>query len=146
MGSTATPGFPCRVWMQSLRAAVASFARILIVEDDPAVRAALSELLRERGYEVACATDGKDALAQLGTRPAPSLILLDLAMPVMDGWSFRAEQRRDPKLAAIPTIVLSASLAADPHALDGLEPDAALVKPFEIDRLIAAMRRLCVAG
>src|SRR6266508_5826940 len=143
MGSTATPGFPCRVWMQSLRAAVASFARILIVEDDPAVRAALSELLRERGYEVACATDGKDALAQLGTRPAPSLILLDLAMPVMDGWSFRAEQRRDPKLAGIPTVVLSATPAADAHALDGFEPDAALSKPFDFDRLVETVHRLC---
>jgi len=131
--------------MRSLQAAVASFARILLVEDDAALRCALSELLRKRGYEVACATDGRDALAQLGTRPAPSVILLDLAMPVMDGWAFRAEQRRDPRLAAIPTIVLSASLAADPRRIAELEPAAMLAKPFELERLIAAVRRLCVS-
>ncbi len=124
---------------------MASFARILLVEDDPALRCALSELLREHGYEVACATDGRDALAQLGTRPAPSVILLDLAMPVMDGWAFRAEQRRDPRLAAIPTIVISASLAADPRGLEELEPAATLAKPFEFERLIATVRRLCVS-
>jgi len=131
--------------MYSIRAAVASFARILVVEDDAALRCALSELLRENGYEVACATDGRDALAQLGTRPAPSVILLDLVMPVMDGWAFRAEQRRDPRLAAIPTIVISASLAADPRRLKELEPAATLAKPFEIERLIATVRRLCVS-
>jgi CheY-like chemotaxis protein len=131
--------------MQSLRAAVASFARILLVEDDPALRCVLSELLEENGYEVACATDGRDALAQLGTAPAPSVILLDLAMPVMDGWSFRAEQRRNPRLAAIPTVVLSGSLGADPRALEGLDVAATLAKPFEIELLIATVRRLCVS-
>lgn len=124
---------------------MASFARILLVEDDAALRCALSELLRENGYEVACATDGRDALAQLGTRPAPSVILLDLVMPVMDGWAFRAEQRRDPLLAAIPTIVISASLAADRRRLEELEPAATLAKPFEIERLIATVRRICVS-
>ncbi len=130
--------------MASVQAAVASYARILLVEDDPALRAALSEALEESGYEVACAADGQDALAQLGAPPAPSVILLDLVMPVMDGWSFRAAQRKDPRLAAIPTIVLSATIAVDPRALDGLEPAAALAKPFDLDRLIATVQRLCV--
>ena len=73
----------------------------------------------------------------------PSVILLDLAMPVMDGWTFRAEQRRDPRIASIPTIVLSASLGGDPRALDGLAPAAALTKPFDLDRLIETVQRLC---
>jgi CheY-like chemotaxis protein len=119
-------------------------AHILLIEDDPGLRSALSEALEESGYEVACAGDGREALAQLEASPAPSVILLDLVMPVMDGWSFRAAQRRDPRLAAIPTIVLSASIAADACALDGLEPAAALSKPFDLERLIATVQRLCV--
>ena len=124
---------------------MASHARILLVEDDSALRSALAELLEERGFEVACAGDGREALDTLCGRPVPSLILLDLAMPVMDGWTFRAEQRRDPRIASIPTIVLSASLPADQHALDGLEPAAALSKPFDIDRLLETVHRLCAA-
>lgn len=130
--------------MPNVRPAVASSARILLVDDDPGLRAALAEALEESGYEVACAGDGRDALAQLGDRPTPAVILLDLAMPVMDGWSFRAAQRKDPRLAAIPTVVLSASLG-DPRALDGLDPAAALSKPFDLERLIETVQRLCVA-
>jgi len=121
-------------------------AYILVVEDDPGLRAAMTEALEDRGYEVACAGDGKDALAQLEASPAPSVILLDLAMPVMDGWSFRAAQRRDPRFAAIPTVVLSASIGADACVLDGLDPAAALAKPFDLERLIATVQRLCVAA
>ncbi|HEX9401416.1 MAG TPA: response regulator [Anaeromyxobacter sp.] len=121
---------------------MASHARILLVEDDSALRSALAELLVERGFEVACAGDGREALAAL-CGPVPSIILLDLAMPVMDGWAFRAEQRRDPRLAGIPTVVLSATPAADAHALDGFEPDAALSKPFDFDRLVETVHRLC---
>ena len=117
--------------------------RILLVEDDPALRATLSEVLEERGYDVACAADGRQALEALGKLPAPTVILLDLAMPVMDGWEFREAQRRDPRYAAIPTIVLSASLAADGRALDALAATDALAKPFDLDRLLAALRRAC---
>jgi CheY-like chemotaxis protein len=125
---------------------VALSARILLVEDDPALRNALAELLEEKGYEVACAEHGADALAQLDEDPAPSVILLDLAMPVMDGWSFRTVQRQDPRLAGIPTVVLSASLASDPRALEGLEADAALAKPFTLERLIETVQRFCAAA
>jgi CheY-like chemotaxis protein len=122
-----------------------SARRILVVEDDPALRNTLAEVLRENGYEVACAADGKDALAQLGARPRPSMILLDLAMPVMDGWAFRAEQRRDPRYAHIPTVVLSASLSSPDARLDVLQPAAALAKPFDLDRLMETVQRLCAA-
>jgi CheY-like chemotaxis protein len=119
-------------------------ARILLVEDDPALRSALAEVLREYGYDVACASDGRDALAQLDGQ-APSVILLDLAMPVMDGWTFRAMQRSNPRFARIPTVILSASLSSDPRSLAALEPAAALAKPFEIGRLIETVQRLCAA-
>jgi len=121
---------------------VAQLARILLVEDDPGLRDALAEVLSERGYVVSCAADGLAALAELAELPAPSVILLDLAMPVMDGWTFRAEQRRDPRLADIPTIVLSASLDADPRSLDGLDPAAMLSKPFDLDRLLDTVERV----
>lgn len=120
-------------------------ARILLVEDDPALRCTLAEVLEERGYEVVCAEHGAEALARLGDRPTPSVILLDLAMPVMDGWSFRNAQRKDPRLAAIPTVILSATLSADPRALEGLDADAALSKPFTLERLIETVQRFCPA-
>jgi CheY-like chemotaxis protein len=122
---------------------VATHPRILLVEDDPALRDALAEVLAERGYDVACAGDGREALEALGRRPPPAAILLDLAMPVMDGWAFRAAQRNDPALADIPTIVLSASLAADGAALDRLAPAATLTKPFDLKRLLEALRHAC---
>jgi CheY-like chemotaxis protein len=129
----------------NVQATVASPPRILLVEDDPALRGTLAELLEDVGYEVSCAEHGADALAKLEAAPAPSVILLDLAMPVMDGWSFRSEQRKDPRLASIPTVILSASLSADPRALEGLDADATLAKPFTVERLIETVQRFCVA-
>ena len=125
--------------MVSVQATVASQTRILLVEDDTVLRATLAEILAERGYDVTCAADGREALAELAAHATPNVILLDLAMPVMDGWAFRAQQRRDPRYAAIPTVVLTASLGS----LDGLAPDAALMKPFDLDRLIDTIVRVC---
>jgi CheY-like chemotaxis protein len=82
---------------------------ILIVEDDADLREALSEVLRDEGYRVEMAADGREALDRLRRESRPSLILLDLTMPVMNGWQFRDEQRRDPDLSGIPVVVLSAS-------------------------------------
>ena len=121
---------------------MASLPRILLVDDDPALRDTLAELLAHRGYEVACAGDGREALAELDAHPAPCLILLDLSMPVMDGRTFLEVKRRDPRLAPIPTIVLSASLG---RGVDDLAAAAALAKPFDLDRLIATIRRVCLA-
>lgn len=116
---------------------------ILIVEDDSAIRQTVAELLEEEGYRVECAVNGADALARLEGSEAPALILLDLTMPVMDGWSFRATQRSDPRLAGIPTVVLTASLAGDARAMDDLAPAAFLPKPFDLDRLMDTVHRLC---
>jgi CheY-like chemotaxis protein len=127
--------------VKTVRATVATLPRILLIEDDPGLRDTLAEALGERGYEVACASDGREALATLGAPPRPSVILLDLAMPVMDGWTFRAAQRRDPRLASIPTIVLSASLGGDARALDRLAVAETLMKPVDLERLVAAVER-----
>jgi CheY-like chemotaxis protein len=82
---------------------------ILVVEDDADLREALSEVLRDEGYAVAMAADGREALDLLRRESRPSLILLDLTMPVMNGWQFRDAQRQDPDLSGIPVVVLSAS-------------------------------------
>ena len=120
-----------------------SLARILLVEDDADVRGTLAELLSERGYEVSCAGNGEEALAELASDEAPNAILLDLAMPVMDGWTFRMRQRLDPRLARIPTVVISANVPSDPREVMRLGAAAMLAKPFELDRLVETLRRVC---
>ena len=89
---------------------------ILIVEDDPSTRAFLAELLQSHGYPVMTATDGEHALT-VAREKSPCLILLDLQMPGMDGFAFRAAQLRRPDLANTPVIIISGRLsfrAAEP--------------------------------
>ena len=112
---------------------------ILMVEDDAGVRTALAEALDCEGFDVRSAANGRDALAVL-ERWRPSLILMDLGMPIMDGWAFREELRRRPGLADIPVIVLSAA-PWDPGHIDGLDAVDFISKPCEIDGLVAAIRR-----
>src|SRR5512142_2938239 len=97
--------------------------RVLIVEDDVDIRETLGELLATAGYETAGAANGLDGLAAARRAP-PDLIVLDLMMPVMDGWEFRSAQRRDPALASIPVIVISASAPAA-----AIDADTYLEKP-----------------
>src|SRR5580765_7790969 len=84
---------------------------ILLVEDDFDMRDALIPILEYAGHHVVGAANGREALEQLRAGPKPSLILLDLMMPVMNGTEFRAEQLRDPALASIPVVVVSADPA-----------------------------------
>ena len=109
---------------------------ILLVEDDAILRGAMKMVLEWEGYRVACAGDGVEALDYLRDGGRPSLILLDVMLPVLDGVQFRQEQRRDPDLAAVPVVVVSALDAADC-------PDAAahIRKPFAAEELLAAVRR-----
>jgi len=83
--------------------------RVLLIEDDLPVCNSLREALQEEGFKVATAADGREALELLRRGPRPSAILLDLMMPVMDGWDFRQEQLRDPVLRNIPTVVVTAT-------------------------------------
>ncbi len=129
--------------MLIVRVAVAFPARILVVEDDTDLRLSLAEVLEEEGCEVACATDGEDALRQLAARAVPAAILLDLTMPRMDGWTFRSHQQKDPRLAAIPTVVISAAYASDPRNIAELAPAAFLSKPFDVGSLIDTLKRVC---
>lgn len=131
--------------MRTVRAAVPFPARILVVEDDSDLRRSLAEVLEDEGCDVACARDGRDALLRLSDGAAPAAILLDLTMAGMDGWTFRARQRSDPRLARIPTVVISASYDGTPQEIAALAPDAFLAKPFELGSLIDALRRVCAA-
>ncbi|WP_242346669.1 response regulator [Anaeromyxobacter terrae] len=137
------PRFPDGIRVPTVQPNVASPARILVVEDDTAIRQTLAELLQDEGFEVSCAANGAEALAHLTRSVAPSVILLDLTMPVMDGWTFRSAQREDPRLAGIPTVVVSANHATDRRAVAGLEAAAFLAKPFDLDSLIDTIHRLC---
>lgn len=81
---------------------------ILLVEDEASIREVMEEVLRAEGYGVVCADNGADALETLRGGLRPCIIILDLMMPVMDGWQFRAAQMRDAELLKIPTVVYSA--------------------------------------
>jgi len=89
---------------------------VLVVDDDPTMRNALAAILESRGLRVVTATNGADALSYLHSGELPSLIVLDLVMPVMDGWSFLTQQRRSLALRSIPVIVTSADQDAGKDA------------------------------
>lgn len=116
--------------------------RIFVVEDEPDLRATLAELLSLHGYDVACAANGVEALQLLRRGPVPNLIVLDLMMPVMDGWQFRAELDKYPVLAKIPVLLLSAHHELMSQA-DGLHVVGALTKPVALTSVIRAVRTLC---
>jgi CheY-like chemotaxis protein len=82
---------------------------VLVVDDDVGTREALSDLLHDRGYLVISAADGREARNYLRNSPPPGIIILDLMMPVMDGWEFLEHQARDPALFDIPVIVVTAT-------------------------------------
>ena len=113
--------------------------RILIVEDDPATLETIANVLEAEGYEVSTATDGRAALDQLNQTIAPDVILLDLRMPVMDGWSFRIAQRRSSTLAPIPVIAMSADGTSPAAAISA---DAFLKKPLDMPELLGTIERV----
>jgi CheY-like chemotaxis protein len=120
---------------------------ILIVEDDSDVRAALSELLEAEGFSVEGAPDGREALARLrGCSIHPAVILLDLMMPGMDGWDFRSEQLRDPNLASVPVVIVSASGFSDETIGTQFRPAAYLQKPIARDQLLDVVREIVRSG
>jgi CheY-like chemotaxis protein len=113
---------------------------ILIVEDDDDVRTALAEVLRVEGFQTAEACHGAEGLERLREGPLPRLILLDLMMPVMDGWAFRDAQRANPAWAAIPTVILSAVPEVRQNAAR-LRADGYLIKPVDLPLLINTVER-----
>jgi CheY-like chemotaxis protein len=112
---------------------------VLVVEDEPQVRRLTELILTSHGYRVIVAAQGKEALQRIRER-CPDLILLDLNMPVMDGWHFRAEQRylTDRKLAAVPVVLMTADDEPASHA-DALFAVGVIQKPFDPDDLLDAV-------
>lgn len=109
----------------------------MLVEDDHDVSEAVQDLLLGAGYETLHATDGQEALEKLRLAVAlPSVILLDLMMPRMNGWQFLALQREDPRLASIPVVIMS---ARPEENLPGVR--CYLCKPFEPTELLAGVTR-----
>jgi CheY-like chemotaxis protein len=114
---------------------------VLVVDDDEDIREALSMILEAQGYLVLSATDGFDALRVLrATAVLPGLILLDLRMPVMNGPQFREEQLRDPAIAAIPVVVITADRS--PAAYQSIVGAAdLLLKPLELEEVLQTAKR-----
>jgi CheY-like chemotaxis protein len=114
---------------------------ILVVDDDAGARGAMCELLDAEGYSVLQAENGQEALDLLENAPdRPCLIVLDLAMPVLDGYEFLTLRSQDPVLSEIPVAVVSGNqITLKP--LDGI--DVFLRKPVNVDTLIEAIARRC---
>lgn len=112
---------------------------VLVVDDDPDILEALSEILEAEGFEIRRARNGKEALERLEPNP-PQLILLDLMMPVMDGWEFAQRMKQRPSVAGIPIIVLSADRNVGNKAAE-IGAVGHLAKPFELNDLLDMVRR-----
>jgi two-component system, chemotaxis family, chemotaxis protein CheY len=126
---------------------VTAAAPVLVVEDDPDVREAIREIVEYEGYEVAEASNGKEALEYLRVRPGPCLVLLDLMMPVMNGFDFLDAVARDPKLASLHVVILSAAArdrieaTVRAHGAKGY-----LTKPVQLETLVDTIKKFCPDG
>jgi signal transduction histidine kinase len=120
-------------------AAFSTGLRLLLVEDDPSIRETLAEMLEDEGYAVTTATNGREALDLLHQGIPPDVIVLDLMMPVMDGWEFRVAQRADPMLAAIPLLAMSADLSAKARAIAA---DAYVRKPIDFPDMLRLLQAI----
>src|SRR5262245_12142796 len=116
--------------------------RVLVVEDNESTREAFSLILGMQGYSVGTAADGQAALDWLRSHGRPCVIVLDLMMPVMDGYQFRAEQRRDSALADIPVLVCTAAGERQVRP-DQLQAAGYLNKPVDPPELVEAVRAQC---
>jgi CheY-like chemotaxis protein len=115
---------------------------ILIIEDDEDVRDSLDELLTMRGYKVFGAANGREALDRMETGLAPCIIILDLMLPVMNGWDFRQHQLADLRWRHIPTIVLSGinDVSLESERLQAVK---FFSKPIDFNSLFEAVDRFC---
>jgi CheY-like chemotaxis protein len=107
---------------------------VLVVDDESDIREAVAEVLADEGYMVHGAGDGAEALRK-ARAVHPDIVLLDLMMPGMNGWEFRAAQKCDPELSDIPVVVLSAL-----GRVAGMDAAGFIQKPFDLDELLDAVR------
>src|SRR4051794_32237552 len=118
-----------------------AYQRVMIVEDDLYTRNTLTLILESEGYEVLQAANGREALNLLLTQPLPQIILLDLRMPVMNGWEFRQRQRQDARLAGIPVVVIS-GVEDIRHEAEQVGAATYLTKPVSPEYLLETLRTL----
>jgi CheY-like chemotaxis protein len=115
--------------------------QVLIVDDDSDIRDAITQILEYEGFEVATASNGQEGINLLsGTRPA--LILLDLMMPVMNGWQFKSELEANPEFKNIPVIILSADGSIHQKS-ERAHVAGYLKKPIQLDTLLTTVRTYC---
>lgn len=115
---------------------------MLIVEDEPDIRGLVAEALELEGYAVVQAANGQEGIDALKALDIPDLILLDLMMPVKDGYDFRIEQAREPRWRNIPVVVMT----ADSNAIQRMRQVGGrdnLRKPVDLDDLLAIVERCC---
>ena len=114
---------------------------VLVVDDDDALRETMCDALTDEGYLAVGRSDGQAALVYLRSAPElPCVIFLDLMMPVMNGWQFREAQRRDPGLALIPVVVVTANGRS---ARDSIDANEVVMKPVRLDKLLHTAQRFC---
>ena len=113
---------------------------VLVVDDDSAVRRMILLLLSSEGYETETATDGAEALALMRQR-RPCLVLLDINMPLMDGWEFRKQQLEDPALADVPVVCITGIV--HPEDVERILGVPCLRKPVDFPSLIRAVEKFC---
>ena len=111
---------------------------VLVVDDDEDIRAALCAVLEEEGYEAVAVANGRAALDYLSGPRTPAAILLDLMMPVMDGWQVRSIQLRDARLAPIPVVAITAS-GLPVESAEHLTLERFLSKPLQLESLFRAL-------
>jgi len=116
--------------------------RVLVVDDEPLMRTLFRRSLQSAGFDVVVAEDGPDGLEKLRHDPAIRVVLLDLNMPIMDGREFREEQRNDPQLKDVPTVIVTGEplarlLESELHAAEYL------LKPIGRDHLISVVSDYC---
>ena len=111
---------------------------ILLVDDDPDLRQCLVDILEDEGYVTQTAGTGREALAVLQAPQLPSLILLDLMMPELNGWQFYERQQSDPRLAPIPVLVVTANRGMS-AAIPGSD---VLLKPFTAETVVSKVHGL----
>lgn len=117
---------------------------ILLVEDDKYIRESLDEFLTEEGFEVVPSANGLDAYTRLKSGMKPNLILLDLMMPLMDGFQFREMQLGTDDLSKIPVVVMSAYGDFEKNK-EKLGVEAYLKKPLDIEEVLSTIHKWCHA-
>jgi CheY-like chemotaxis protein len=114
---------------------------ILVVDDDLDIRETLADALETRGFDVIAAANGLEALKIIRSMATPpSVILLDLMMPVMDGYAFLEERKKDPRLSSIPLAIVTAGHGVDRNRLGNGAP--IIPKPFNVPQLLRALDQL----